>query len=277
MLRLYSLLTILSITAASIFADAQTQKADTFSDSTCIITIADTATPYQPANEKLNKEFIIGGWQDFTYTVSRPAHWQKKDWIKLSAVVGGTGALLLFDKKIKSVFLHNQNTFTNAIADGAEPFGDIYGFCLLPAVYVTGLVAQNEKMQSIGLRGSKALAISTVLFSASKKIIRRSRPDATDNPFDYALPFAKSKFTSTPSGHTTIAFTIATTLAEEFPEKKWVAPVAYSLASLTGLSRIYHNRHWASDVLLGAALGHFATKAVYASSRKRHKMFKTFQ
>ena len=39
---------------------------------------------------------------------------------------------------------------------------------------------------------------------------------------------------------------------------EFVAPVLYGGATLVGLSRMYHNKHWASDVALGAAVGTFS-------------------
>ena len=39
-------------------------------------------------------------------------------------------------------------------------------------------------------------------------------------------------------------------------------PIAYGLATLTGLSRIYGNSHWASDAFFGAALGYFVGRTV---------------
>jgi membrane-associated phospholipid phosphatase len=40
------------------------------------------------------------------------------------------------------------------------------------------------------------------------------------------------------------------------PRDRWiVGGVTYTLATLTGVSRIYNNMHWASDVMAGAALG----------------------
>lgn len=276
MYKLYTLFSIISIILHTFGAYAQSDiDKDPYNDFTQ--NDADTTPLFTAKNERLNKAFIIEGIQDLTYTVSRPLHWQKNNWKTFSAVIITTGAFFVLDKKIKQVSLHNQNNFITSIANSVEPLGDIYGICTFPVLYLTGLAINNQKVQSIGLRGSKALAISSLLFTTSKNIIRRRRPHLTDNSFDYALPFSKSKYNSIPSGHTTIAFTIATTLCEEFPNKKWVPPVAYSLASLTGLSRIYHNRHWASDVFLGAALGYFSTKAVYTSGRKKHKMFKTFQ
>ena len=44
-----------------------------------------------------------------------------------------------------------------------------------------------------------------------------------------------------------------------WPQTTWlVAPVMYGGATLVGLSRMYHNNHWASDVVLGAAIGTFS-------------------
>ena len=36
----------------------------------------------------------------------------------------------------------------------------------------------------------------------------------------------------------------------------------YGGATLVGLSRMYHNKHWASDVVLGAAIGTFSGRKV---------------
>ncbi|MCH5597697.1 phosphatase PAP2 family protein [Niabella ginsengisoli] len=239
--------------------------------------ISSDSLPISQRYETLNKEFIIDGFKDGLDVVKKPLHWQKQDWIRLSAVMGGVGTLMIFDKQIKSVFLHNQNNFTNSVANVVEPVGDFYGLLIFPVVYTSGLITQNKHIESIGLRGSKAMAITSVITLVSKNIIRRQRPDATNNPYNYALPFSKNKYTSTPSAHSAIAFTLATALAEEFPKEKWLAPVAYSIASLTAVSRIYHNRHWASDVLIGAALGHFVTKAVYAAGNKKHRILPTFR
>lgn len=222
--------------------------------------------------EKLNKNFIKEGFKDAFYTVSRPVHWQQKDWVRFSALAGATGATMLLDNQIKNLAQHNQNNFTNSIANTAETVGNIYGIMVFPVIYATGIIIKNPRVETIGLRGGKAMFISTGITYLAKNIIRRQRPDAATNPYNFALPFTKTKYTSIPSAHTSIAFTMATVLAEEFPHKKWVAPVAYSIASLTAASRIYQNRHWASDVVLGAALGYFATRAVYAiEHKKKHK------
>jgi membrane-associated phospholipid phosphatase len=69
-------------------------------------------------------------------------------------------------------------------------------------------------------------------------------------------------YRSFPSGHSTAAFAFAAAVSSEtqrwWPGTRWViGPILYGGASLTGLSRIYDNAHWASDVMAGAALGTF--------------------
>ena len=65
---------------------------------------------------------------------------------------------------------------------------------------------------------------------------------------------------SFPSGHTTAAFALATTLTLETmrfnPDvTKLVAIASYSVATGVGMARVYTNHHWASDVALGAGVG----------------------
>ncbi len=171
--------------------------------------------------------------------------------------------------------LHNRSNVVESIAKTVEPFGNTYGVYLFPTMYAVGVLTKQPKLESAGLTGGKALVISTLLYTASKKMIRRNRPDATTSSFDYAIPFTKRGYTSSPSGHSNTIFTAATILALEFKEHKWVAPLVYTIAATTAASRIYHNRHWASDVVLGSITGHFVSKAVWKASQKKKKIFAT--
>ena len=72
-------------------------------------------------------------------------------------------------------------------------------------------------------------------------------------PF-YKLPYGENS--AFPSGHATLAFAAATVYAKEYKNTPIVPIISYSIASLISLSRITENRHWATDVLTGAALGY---------------------
>lgn len=191
-----------------------------------------------PPRYRLNGAYIESFIPSLAYTVSRPAHWNKKDWTKFSLAVAGTGAVLLADWEIKNAVHQHRSTLVHSVANLAEPFGNTYGTYLFPTMYAIGALTGQRRIESAGLVGSKSLIISTIVYTFSKKLIRRNRPDASASPWDYAPPFSKKGHTSSPSGHSNTIFTVATALALEFQEHRWVPPLVYSLASVTALSRI---------------------------------------
>ncbi|MCD4731280.1 MAG: phosphatase PAP2 family protein, partial [Bacteroidales bacterium] len=47
----------------------------------------------------------------------------------------------------------------------------------------------------------------------------------------------------------------ASVLAQGYKDKLWVGITSYSIATLVGLSRLHDGKHWATDVIAGAAIG----------------------
>jgi membrane-associated phospholipid phosphatase len=78
----------------------------------------------------------------------------------------------------------------------------------------------------------------------------------------YKDPNGKTSYSSFPSGHTTVAFAAATVFAKEYNNTPIIGVIAYSAATLVGLSRITENAHWASDVFVGATVGYLAGREV---------------
>lgn len=92
--------------------------------------------------------------------------------------------------------------------------------------------------------------VSYTITGNLKTIIKKTRPDG--------LPY------SFPSGHTTIAFTNATVLYNEFKESSPVlAYSGYAFATTTGAFKMINNKHWLSDVLAGAGIAIIVTELVY--------------
>jgi hypothetical protein len=84
-----------------------------------------------------------------------------------------------------------------------------------------------------------------------KSITNEQRPDGSDND-------------SFPSGHTSNAFVMATVLHHEFIDTNpWLAYSGYIFATTTGVLRVLNNKHWVSDVLVGAGIGIMVTDLVY--------------
>ncbi|MEO6284271.1 MAG: phosphatase PAP2 family protein [Dyadobacter sp.] len=77
-----------------------------------------------------------------------------------------------------------------------------------------------------------------------------------------------SSYNSFPSGHTTQAFAAATFLNEEYKDRyPWMPYASYTVASSVGLLRVANNRHYISDVLVGAGIGYLSMKVAYWTHR----------
>lgn len=140
-------------------------------------------------------------------------------------------------------------------------------------MYAAGRLSNNDRLAELGLYGTEALFVGEGIGSVLKITFGRARPfvDSTPNPDNWQLfrgLKGTSKYQSFPSGHTVAAFAAAAAVTSEmsrwYPKSIWaVAPAMYGGAAFVGLARMYDNRHWASDVIMGAAIGTFAgTKVV---------------
>lgn len=81
----------------------------------------------------------------------------------------------------------------------------------------------------------------------------------------------KPKYDAFPSGHLATMMATITILANNYPQKKWIRPVGYSLMSLTGLAMINNGVHWAGDYPVGIALGYLSGKIITARHKKAVK------
>jgi len=134
-------------------------------------------------------------------------------------------------------------------------------------MYVFGRLAKNERAADLGLHGTEALLIGSQLGNLLKNVVGRARPYVdVDEPHDYQTfrGFRKGNdYRSFPSGHTIAAFAAASAVTSEtkrwWPKSVWIiAPVMYGGATAVAWSRMFDNKHWASDVITGAAIGTFA-------------------
>ena len=78
-----------------------------------------------------------------------------------------------------------------------------------------------------------------------------------------------SSHVSFPSGHTTIAFSLAAGLDRE-TRAAWVPCVVYPAAAITAWSRVYEQKHWPTDVAAGAVLGIWASGKFDRLVRQAH-------
>jgi hypothetical protein len=211
---------------------------------------------------RLNRAFFCRFGRDFTEVITAPAHWDRGDLLTLAAVSGSGLLLMAFDQEIqdwaqggRTASSDKASSFITHFGDGAVLIG------LSAAVYAAGEIGHDDGLRKIALLSLESLATASLLVWTIKVLVGRARPYTGESSHSFH-PFAlKSSLWSLPSGHAAAAFSVATTIALQ-SRSVFVDVVAYSLASLAGLSRIHDNTHWASDVFIGSLLGYIVAKKI---------------
>ncbi|MEO6877639.1 MAG: phosphatase PAP2 family protein [Gemmatimonadaceae bacterium] len=194
-----------------------------------------------------------------------------RDGVMAGAFTLGTLAIRPFDKRVADVMQQPDRQRNRSLRKAAVTVREIVapGSVIIGVtMYATGRIAKNERLAELGLRGTEALLIGEGAGSVLKDFFGRARPfvDSVRNPNDWQLMrgfSAGGKYQSFPSGHAVAAFAAAAAVTAEtsrwWPNSTWaIGPAMYGGATLVGLSRMYDNRHWASDIIMGAAIGTFA-------------------
>jgi membrane-associated phospholipid phosphatase len=219
--------------------------------------------------------FMLLG-SDFKQQLTAPFHTSSRSWKRVGAFALVTGALAFADVPIqKQAFrFRNNSEEVRKISRFITNFGGPYETYTLASLAAYGLLFKNEKTLNTTLLATQAYITGGMIESIAKYLSGRQRPsyygvDTMGTPrFHGPISILGRKYngqtvsSSFPSGHTTVAFAAATVFAMEYRNKPWIPVLAYSAASLIGISRITENRHWATDVLVGAALGYVSGRQV---------------
>jgi membrane-associated phospholipid phosphatase len=211
----------------------------------------DTERP-KPLLRKLFLNIVLDQKEIFTSPFHINRH-NALDWMLPMAV---TGALIASDTRIADSFQNSrgQVRWGGRVSDvGAS-------YTLIPIVagsYVYGAWRDNPKGREIGVLGTESLLDSLIVVGVLKEVFRRNRPDEK-NPGDFW-----GGGTSFPSGHAMQVWSIASLLDHEYKHNKIVGITAYSLAGIVSAARIAAQKHFASDVVAGGAIGWFIGRYVY--------------
>ena len=172
----------------------------------------------------------------------------------------------LLDDEVQAVVQHGRNTTSNSVARVGNTFGTgAIVFPVLMSAWVAGAALGGEGVQKAAGHALIAATTGGLTSVAIKHLIGRLRPNSgfDSDHFDW---FEK-KDASFPSGHTAVAFSVASSLSRDI-KGHWDDVALYGAASLTGFARINDNKHWFSDVLGGAAVGIFAGKWATRGNRR---------
>jgi len=118
-------------------------------------------------------------------------------------------------------------------------------------IFGTGLIEKDQELKQKGLMIGESFLVTTIISTALKHAVNRARPFETYPDIQKLSAGGSSSF---PSGHTSDAFSTATSLSLAFPKWYVIAP-SFTYASLVGYSRMHLGVHYPSDVLAGAVIG----------------------
>ncbi len=127
------------------------------------------------------------------------------------------------------------------------------GVLVVVGTYATGWIGGVPVLRKAARNAAETMLIAGVITTVSKGIIGRARPDAGEGARSFdPFSFNEAHF-SMPSGHTTVAFSIASAFARVI-DNTYATIGLYGLATGTAMARMYFNKHWFSDVLSGAGI-----------------------
>ena len=127
-----------------------------------------------------------------------------------------------------------------------------------------GMKGHSKNRWNALVADAMAATMMAAVINGMKYSIDRTRP----NDGSYSFP----------SGHTATAFMGATLLAHEYGHRSvWIPIGGYTVASAVAVMRVMNNRHYVSDVVVGAAigvltaeLGYWASDAIFNNRKTYH-------
>lgn len=201
------------------------------------------------------------------YTLKQPVQWGTTDWLKAAGVLGVGVGLYFVEQDLQEWVQEHRYQGLDHGSRVVERFGNFR--ILLPAAALTalgGYLFDDAQTVDTGMLSLKSMLLSGATTFTLQLITQREIPQAGEgHGFNLGKDFSW-KWDSFPSGHSTMAWSVAPILARQYAEQKWVAPMVYTLASLTSLSRVYENKHWATDVFAGAVIGYLGAQVTLNST-----------
>lgn len=190
--------------------------------------------------------------QDVIAVAKAPA----REWKSVAVTAGVVGATLLLDDELSRIARHNDSSALDSIAKNVETFGGGGSDKVIAGFLLYGMAKKDDRARAVAFDAIVSSVIATkAITPALKELTGRERPNGGDDA-------------SFPSNHATQAFAVASVIAAHYPEKRWVSWVAYGLANGVAFSRVYHDVHFTSDVIAGAAIGALVGRTVVTTNRR---------
>lgn len=194
--------------------------------------------------------------EDARALATAPFRMDREDLLLAGGAVAVVGGFFAADHGIRDLVQRNTTAKGQDVADGFNTFGSAGVLLGLNAgVIAIGVAKQSyggsSHLKDAGLISLEAEVFAVAATAALKELTGRATPDKGQGTTHFR-PFSGFD-TSFPSTHAAASFAVASVFAERFePPVGWVA---YGLASAVAVSRVYTDKHFASDVVAGGLIG----------------------
>jgi membrane-associated phospholipid phosphatase len=173
-----------------------------------------------------------------------------------------TGALLATDHRTAEWLpnTEDQSRWSLRVSQVGAPY-TLAG--MAAGMYLISRMNGDRKARETGFLGAIAIAHTQLVTLGLKTISQRERPADFRANNSGGMAFFKGG-DSFPSGHASSSFGLATIFAYEYGrEHRWVPYTAYGIASVVAASRLSAQKHWISDIFVGASMGFMIGRFVY--------------
>lgn len=192
---------------------------------------------------------------DFINIFSRPARWTETEWTMCGAGMALTGTLAGLDGTLLNSATGERSTIRNELAEWGNTMGRVApGVIISLSLYTGGLAFDLPGVRRAGRHVFQTALYAGMVTTLVKTVLGRHRPFLNDGPYAFQGFNTHDEYNSFPSGHSTLAFSVAASLSADIDHPA-ATVILYGLASITAWSRMYDNRHWGSDVVAGAIVG----------------------
>lgn len=195
---------------------------------------------------------VVQGSRLVVHGLTAPLRWTPEQWLTTPAALVFLGAMSGFDDDVAQLARDSQGSIADAFFGAVEPLGAEVSVGLIGGLYVGGWVLEERALREAAVEAAAASIVAAGVVTPILKVaFGRHRPNEGLGPYELD-PFGGKK--SFPSGHTTQAFALMSVLAAHSPHPE-LDVLLYGIAAGVGVARIYHDDHFLTDVLAGAAIG----------------------
>lgn len=237
-----------------------------------------------------------------TFVDAAKESFQKKSIPGWGVIVGSTAALLFVDQSLSDktqqfsrfIGLDYSRKYINLIQFklGSKPVNvyqapDNFNTALYsagegwPAVLISlgmlthGAIRDDYRSLSTASQIMQANITVGITTQILKRITGRESPFAASqsggkwSPLTSPPTYQKNvaHYDAFPSGHMTTMMSTITVLAMNYPEKKWIRPIGYTVMTIVGFSMVNNGVHWASDYPLAIGIGYIVGRVTVKMNR----------